>query len=355
MILSAIERPDSPFVRIQYADATGKIRRVKTAIRKADPDKARKVAIAINQVEAQLLNSTARHTGGGWHWAPAWLKARYGQRALTLRTYEAQWKWVAQYLRIHKISEPGILAREHCFDYVTWRTSAIKEKSRRHPSVNTACNELKLLGMIMDEAVTRGLAVSNPARKLGIERAETSVKPEITDPELAKIVAALESRPQWMQRAFFLALNTGLRFATTRLDRKDVNQARSQIVIERPKGGNKRAFAIPIYPEIAELINRWMDTSDRYFWDLPPDKLDFASLEWTKFFREIGMPHLCFHCTRVTFITRGALAGVPEAMMMKMVNHASTEVHRIYQRLADGNALRYRAQIAIPSFGASIT
>ncbi len=356
MILSAIERPDSPFIRIQYKDALGKVRRVKTNVRKNDPEKELKVAMEINKVEAQLLNATARTSGGGWQWVPGWLKAKWGAKELTLWTYESQWKRLALFLREAELHEPGSVGRQHCYDYATWRTAAprLRNHSQRKRSINTAINELKLLGQIMDEAIVRGLATKNPARKLGIEGEEAGLKPDITDAELALIFAALKKRDVWMQRSFFLALNTGLRFATTMLDRRDVSLERNQIVIEKPKGGRKRAFAIPIYPEIADLIRKWMKSGDRYLWSLPPAELDFASLVWTKFFREIGLPHLCFHCTRVTFITRGALGGVPESMMMKMVNHASTEVHRIYQRLAAGDALRYRAQIAIPSYGGAI-
>jgi hypothetical protein len=47
----------------------------------------------------------------------------------------------------------------------------------------------------------------------------------------------------------------------------------------------------------------------------------------------LNLPHLTFHCTRVTFITRGAKQGVPQSKMMKLVNHASEEIHRVYQRL----------------------
>lgn len=74
-----------------------------------------------------------------------------------------------------------------------------------------------------------------------------------------------------------------------------------------------------------------------------------ASFSLNLFRCELKLGHLCFHCTRVTFITRGARAGVPESAMMKMVNHASKEIHRIYQRLADADALGHRARFAIPT------
>ena len=356
MILSAVERADSPFVRIQYADATGKVRRLKTTIRKTNPDKERLVALAKNEVERQLLNRGAKASGGGWQWVPGWLAGRYAAKAATRRAYEAKWKQLALFLRVRGLNEPAAVTREACFDYSAWRRRPKKATQAWHDparaaGINTALGELKLLGMILDEAVTRGLAAANPARRLGMAREDAPVKPEMTDDEIHQILAALETRPPWMQRSFFLALQTGLRFAETALNRHQVHLGRGEILIEKPKGGSGRAFTLRIYPEIAPMIAEWMDSKEPCLWSLPAKKRDLASLDWTGFFRELKLGHLCFHCTRVTFISRGARAGVPESMMMKLVNHASHEVHRVYQRLAEDDALRYRAQIEIPTGG----
>ena len=150
-----------------------------------------------------------------------------------------------------------------------------------------------------------------------------------------------------MQRAFHLALHTGLRFSDTQLERRRVRGG--QLVIEEPKGGRSRAFAIPIYPEIKEMIDAFITSGERWLWELPQKTRALTGLLWTRFFREIGLPHLCFHCTRVTFITRGMTSGVSEGMMMKMVNHGSTEVHRVYQRAGSADIARVRAQISIPT------
>ena len=60
-----------------------------------------------------------------------------------------------------------------------------------------------------------------------------------------------------------------------------------------------------------------------------------ASKEWWRFFKKIGLHQkgVCFHCTRVTVITRLIRQGHSEAVVRKIVHHASTEVNRIYQRL----------------------
>ena len=60
-----------------------------------------------------------------------------------------------------------------------------------------------------------------------------------------------------------------------------------------------------------------------------------ASKEWWKFFKAIGLHQkgVCFHCTRVTVISRLIRAGASENKVQKIVHHASTEIHRIYQRI----------------------
>jgi hypothetical protein len=70
---------------------------------------------------------------------------------------------------------------------------------------------------------------------------------------------------------------------------------------------------------------------------------------WWEFFKEqMKRPDLCYHCTRVTFVTRHARAGTPLAVAMRLVNHSSTLVHRIYQRLGVDDVRQWQNQLAIP-------
>ena len=68
-------------------------------------------------------------------------------------------------------------------------------------------------------------------------------------------------------------------------------------------------------------------------YDMPAQR----ARNWHRFFRKIGLPHISFHCTRVTVITRLARAGVPEQQAMRFIGHATLEVHRIYQKLKTGD------------------
>lgn len=295
----------------------------------------------------------------GWAWVVQYLATRYRAKNRSRAIYEIHWRWLWEFLAGHDIRTPAELRREHCFAYVQWRTGQVKAKSGRSPKINTALGELKLLCNVMNEAVARGLAVDNPARGLRIEREEAEPKPDISDAEATKIYAALALAPEWMQRSFFLAFNTGLRFASTRLHRSQVHWNEGRIIIERPKGGRKREFTIEIYPVIEPMLRAWWQSGEPHLWTAPEGEP--TGIRWTKFFRKIGMRHLCFHCTRVAFITRGAMRGVPEAAMRQMTNHASSEIHRIYQRWQPSRFREFAAQLSAnvttpafaggPSFG----
>jgi integrase len=352
MILSSYERAGSPFIHIQYVAVPGaKKRFIKTRIRKDDPEKALKVAKELNKVEGRLLAAAttpaeASSPAESWSWVANYLRQRYASRPATADQYRVRWNWLAHFLVEHAVRSPGALERAHCFDYLDWRRAQVKEKSRRNPSLNTALSEIKLLGLVMDEAVARGLATENPARKLGVERDAPRERSAMTDEEIEKIYAELKSEPEWMQKAFHIALHTGLRHATTRIRREHVRLDRREIDIPNPKGGRRKAFSIPLGKAIEPMIRAFMASRRAVLWEVPEGIL--TGLSWTKFFRKIGLPHLDFHSTRRTFISRGALGGIPESVMMKLVNHASQEIHRIYQKFVAADLHAYEARIALP-------
>jgi hypothetical protein len=59
--------------------------------------------------------------------------------------------------------------------------------------------------------------------------------------------------------------------------------------------------------------------------------------------------HLCFHCTRVTVITRLCRANVSESQAMRFVGHASETIHRVYQRLRAEDVSACVSALRIPS------
>jgi integrase len=312
----------------------------------SDPEADLKLAKRINKIEAQQL---LRHSGVGWDWVLVFFLAVYKNSPDTLRIHLNAWNWLRAYLREHGIAAPDALTRQHVFDYVYWRTAQRKEKSGRAPRRNTALFEMRVLGRIMEEAVLREMAERNPAAKLGLKRDATPPKPEILPDQQDTIFAALRKRPLWMQRSFRIALQTGLRRDESIIDlRRNIDWENARITVPDPKGGPTRAFTFPIVQ--MSVLPYLRNISDHFTWD----KSEAASsgkpigIIWREFFDDVGMPEICFHCTRVTFITWCHRQGIPENVIMKLVNHASTEIHRIYQRLNVVDVQAWRDRVDDP-------
>jgi hypothetical protein len=63
----------------------------------------------------------------------------------------------------------------------------------------------------------------------------------------------------------------------------------------------------------------------------------FASLGWRRFLDGLGFRHLSHHGLRASWITKAALSGIPEAAAKRFVNHGSSAVHAIYQKITAGD------------------
>lgn len=367
MILSALEEKDRKFVRLQWALKPGeKKRKERTNIPRdtPEPEKSRRITLAIAELQVSLLKGGATAAGkqedeqpdpaAGWKWVLPYLEIKHKAVQSTLGTYQRLWRNLVVFLAERSIDSPSLLRRDDAFDYITWRTGQVKQKSRKSPSQNTALAELKLLGALVDEAVRRGYSEVNPVRKLGITREDSELKPEISDDEQRIIERELANRPPWMRRSFMIAIRTGLRFSETRIARQQVDfHDTGRILIEKPKGGRRKAFSIPIYQTIRPIFEEWWKGSESHTWTLPMKERQLTGLLWHKFFVEIGLPHLCYHSTRVTFITRGMRAGIPEAVMMKMVNHGNKLITRIYERWTTDDVRAYADRIPDPTAGPS--
>jgi integrase len=90
---------------------------------------------------------------------------------------------------------------------------------------------------------------------------------------------------------------------------------------------------------------RWEECGERYFISLPKN----ASKSFCNFFKSIGLPHICFHCLRVTFISRLCQNEVPEYAVARLVGHRSIEVNRLYQRLPPTELSKYSQQVVYPA------
>ena len=262
-------------------------------------------------------------------WAPQELKQRYGQpsQRKTLQRYERCYRALELWFAERSIIGPAQLNANSASDYVRWRETNHPRRSGKFATRNTALLELKCLSVLLERARKLGFIDVNQVHRHGIKRGDIEEKPEISDHESKLIRKELaKRRVQWMTDCFEVGMHQGCRLSETSMPLTWIDVER-RVITFQIKGGKIKATAL--HPGLIPLVRRRRSEGAARLVDLAP----MASKEWWLFFREIGMPHLCFHCTRVTVITKMARAGVAEAVAMAYVLHSSSLVHKIYQRL----------------------
>jgi len=213
------------------------------------------------------------------------------------------------------------------------------------PVIPSRLFELKTLALVMGEAVRLGNADANPLVSLRLHKDKPAKKPEITDEELAQIRPSLQDEPEWMQVSFAIALHTGCRRRETRIPLGCVDFRENKITFPSPNGGEDRACSIPMPTALRPILERLKAQKRRYTVEFPFQ----PSQRWQQFFIEVELPHLCFHCLRVTYVNRLRRVGVPREVAMRMVDHASELVHRIYQREKVEDVVKWRDAVQFPS------
>jgi integrase len=267
----------------------------------------------------------------GEHWrdfVPRFLAQRYAHTPSTLARYTGVWRNVSAFLRVRDIRVPRQLSRQAVRDYVEWRQERHAEEGCYEVTKNTALHELKVLRIVMNEAVASGFASVNPCLGLGNKPDPAPKKPRITQAEFEKIMNALKSEPEWMRVSFLIAWHQGCRFSETCLPLSDVDLNRSVIAF-RTKGHKTTLAKFPLSPNLVPLIHELKRKGRKVTFEMP----EFPGKAWWRFFRRIKLPKLCFHCTRVTFITRCYEQGISRSDVMRLVGHSSYSAHSVYPRL----------------------
>ena len=328
---SYITRKGSPFYWLKLKDAqTGIWKQVHSGVRIDAADGLRKVKIKVLEAEMkELMNSPTQEKQEGlrgWGWVAGFFVQHYRNEKSLVRAKNA-WSALAVFLELQHIAGAGDVTHMHGHEYVQWRQNP-PAGSVRARGRNTALTEIKILSVVVQEAVRRGMAASNPLFRLGIKRTPVKHKPAITAEEQERIEEALKSAPQWMQDQWLLAMRHACRLREVQVplipERLDL--ARGVIVF---CGKKDKLHAMPLHPDCVPIVERRMAEGAEFLVDVPP----LPSRAWRKFFDGLGLRHISFHSTRVSVITRLAQKGVPEAVTMRYVGHASLTVHRAYQQL----------------------
>jgi len=341
---SIYRKQNSPFWFIQFIDGNGKRRNKSTEFRADDPGETVQARTLRAQLEAKELSRTAGALGGGWDtWVPSFLE-RHCESPLTHERYLDAWKWLAFWLQNRRFHSPRDITYRNALEYIDWRTS-YKKKTGKTAGRNTAIMELKVLAMLMGEAVRLGHADANPLVSLKLRRDKAAKKPELTDDEIVLVRDALCEEPEWMQVAFEIALHTGCRLRETRIPLSCIDFAEKKITFPSPKGGEDRAFSIPTPTALQPMFERMRSTKTQFTLDFPFQ----PSRRWQQLFIKLKKAHLCFHCLRVTYVNRLRRAGVPRDAVMRLVNHASELVHRVYQREKVEDVAQWRDAVSFPA------
>lgn len=309
---------ESPFWYLRYKNAAGQWRsKSLRPLRHGVPGDTRKAKAKAD--EHSLDEHTRSPQRDSWaSWVPAYLTGRYLNHVTRRRVLNA-WNRVAEYLVEKRIGSPQELRYADCMDYMPYRV-----KKATH---NTARLELKILGVVCDEAIRRGIISKNPASKLGFKRERGRERPELSDDDITKIRLALKSEADWMSHAFEIALHQGCRLSETPVFSNDLDWLKGEMHFRRTKGD--KPFTVPINPSLKPLLQKLsVGPKDRIF-EMPPN----AARDFHRFFQKLALPEVTFHSTRVTVASRLARSGYPLAKAMRLLNHSSELVHRQYQRL----------------------
>jgi integrase len=342
---SIYRKQRSPFWFIQFTDAEGVRRNQSTGFRADDPGETIKARALRAEAEArELTKSAGEIRGGGWDaWVPKYLE-RHCESPKTFERYMDAWKWLAHWLQLKGYHSPREVTYRNALDYLDWRTT-YKKKSGKTVGRNTAILEVKILAMIVGEAVRLGHADANPLVSMKVKRDKAAKKPEMSDAEILEIREALRVEPEWMQRAFSIALHTGCRLREARIPRECIDLREDKITFPSPKGGEERAFSVPMPTALRPFCEGFLAGRERFTVEFPFQ----PSRRWQQFFLKIKKPHLCFHCLRVTYVNRLRRAGVPREAAMRLVNHSSELIHGVYQREKVEDVAQWRDAVSFPA------
>lgn len=329
---SLFKKPNSPFWYLRRK-VDGAWRKDSTGLRHDDPDETIEAQALRAEAEAKELRKEVVKNSG-WNWVLQYLTST-GLNARSIAKYKTNWGWLHLWLVEEKIAIDD-LRYQHSQEYIDWRVGR-RKRTGKSAGRNTAIQEIKLLSSILNEAVRRGMIAANPLGRLKLKKTTPKRKPELTDDEVDLCRAALATQTkenpdsEWMETAFEIALATGCRLRETRIpmDCIDLRSKIQTLTFPAPKGGEEKAFTIPLPSSLVLMFERFVQEGRPHTIKAFPFQ---PSRAWQHFFRRVGLPHLTFHCLRVTKVTRLRREGVSREVAMRLVNHSDELIHLLYDR-----------------------
>ena len=342
-------RPRSPFIWLRMKDAEGKWVSRATQYRKDNPGDRRQAELLARKFGLEERERAPRSAAGAWdEWVEGFIADRYGEaqtgtKAQSLR----RWRRLRAWLAGAQIGTPRQMTYALALEYKTARAA-------QGVGINTIIGELKFMALVMSEAIRRGYAVANPCAKMGLKRAPAREKSVWTLDEARTVAQAVRSAPLWMQATFVLGYYQAARLRQCEVPLADIQLKKLRITYWRTLGGRPlmkgdKPFTQPLDPAAAAWLGTIIATrraeGHRDLCSIPL----LASVEWRRFLDGLGLHHLCHHGLRATWITRAASSGaISLAQAKRFVNHGSTAVHQIYQRLCADDIAHVPAALHLP-------
>lgn len=346
MNYGVFKRPNSPFWWIYYYTGPKKRAQESSKKRRTDP-LGWKQAYDVAKMKAKDADAIGRSGNGSWdQWVEDWISSKMPEdrQVLSRKTSIQHWRFVRAFLGARGVDAPNGVSYNLTIEYFEWRKLHKRLPSR--PKVQTAAIEVALLRRVMHEAVRRGFCHTNPIAHLEVVRPSPREKPEMNPEEeavirqeLAKREGELPLTQRWMTVSFEIAIRHGWRIAETCFPLSRINFSKWTILVHQ-KGDRWRT--VPVHTELRPMFSELRRLGAKVSCVFPDGSTQRASQQWSFLLHGSPrpkdklpgiLPHLCFHCCRVTVISRMARAGIPERLIMEWVGHASTAVHRIYQRV----------------------
>ncbi|MCE0498563.1 MAG: hypothetical protein LV481_11515 [Methylacidiphilales bacterium] len=327
---SIFTRKRSPYYWIKTRDVLGNWRNSSTGIRIDEPGGRRRALAKAHTESAAEPDLRAGRTGQALSaWVPQFLKNRYEARQpKAYQRYTDAWAALAIFLDEKRIATASQVTRHLAKQYPYWRVE--KHQGLKKVKWNTALFEIKLLGLVMQEALERNQITGNPCFKLGFKREATKETHAITVEHQALIERKLKelNAPEWMHVSWAIAIRQGCRIGATSVPMERIDlKSKPPVITFFSKGKFNTA---PLHPELLPMMRRFKKEKRAVTCTLPkcPGRV-WQNWLW----RKLKLTQYSFHCTRRTVVTRLSADNWQQPMVKDYVGHASTTVNDVYRRL----------------------
>jgi integrase len=327
-VASYFQRKDSPFYWLRFKKLDGSWGQKSSGVKLDAAGAIRR----IHQVVAEETSKESAQTQDGVsamfrQWVPGWIDYHYRNTWSRIRCLNA-WSHWSVFLGEKRVVHPAEMTYALAHEYMRWRTNPLDNCGRKKSAWNTAVMEVRFMGAVMQESLRRGWVVANPFARLGLAKRKAKEKRAITRKEEERIFEALRTKRlgKWMEESFLVAIRQGCRLKEVAVPLEQIDVI-TMVIVFNVKGGKQHAA--PLHKDLLPLVAKAKAEKRGVLVNLPQQ----PSPRWGEFFKSIGMDDLCFHCTRVTVVTRLCEAGFSESQTMAYVGHASEAVHAIYRKI----------------------